>query len=470
MATTLRKYPKLIVKTQKSASDLASSIERSKSVSNKNFFYLIAFGITVVFAIIVAIIGSLDDKALDLLARLLDSIPYFDFELSRELVAELKFPGTVSNTLFAGNFCFLAFILFDIFQNQEKLRRKEDDLFKESSSVSYAIHIAILLWIMLTVLISYKPRPKVQVSRIEFVAQSSTKNSAPSKAKRKSSQTAKDSGKHDPNKPITPQTKPQGKPSLPPAKQVIQKEPPSPKSKPTPQPKSITKPSPKPQTSPPKLSKPKPSPKTLIPKPKVLREAVNNIDQADQHSTALPKLLDYAPNSDIAAGPSSQSPSPAPVSSEHSSGPESRNTNLVARLSSIPRAPDILSGTGAGGGMGAEANAAPNYNPNGPVSIAASASLNFGPYMAALQRKVKMSWKPPRGTESNRIVAKFTINLDGTLSDLVLIQKSIYPDANIAAIEAITKSSPFGFLPDGATEPIEIEFSFDYTTSQRIRY
>ncbi|MDD9897890.1 MAG: energy transducer TonB [Candidatus Melainabacteria bacterium] len=468
MATDTRKYPKLIVKTQESAADLAGSIERSKSVSNKNFFYLIAFGITLIFAIVVAIIGSLDEATLATLARLLDSVPYLDLELSREIVDELKFPGTVSNTLFAGNFCFLAFILFDIFQSQEKLRQ-EDDLFKESSSVSYAIHIAILLWIMITVLVSYKPRPQVQVSRIEFVAQG-TPAKRLTKSKRKSTKSSKDSGKHDPKKAVTPPSKPKGKPSLPPAKPVKQKKPPAPKSKPRPKPKSVTKPSPKPKARPPRLSKPKPSPKTLIPRPKVLREAIKQSNQVNKQSKALPKLLDYSPNSDIAAGRSSPSPSPSPVSSEHSNGPVSRNTNLVARLSSIPRAPDILAGTGAGGGLGADANAAPNKNPRGPVSIGASASINFGPYMSALQRKVKMSWKPPRGTESNRIIAKFTINPDGTLSDLVLVQKSVFPDANIAAMEAITKSSPFGFLPEGATEPIEIEFSFDYTTSQRIRY
>lgn len=463
MAVQLGRYPRLISKniTNDPALRVQDYRPLAKTNSNKNFFYTISFLLTISFASFIFVIGSLSDSSIESLSRFLETIPYFDLKLSQDIFRQLKFLGPASNTLFAANFCFLAFIIFDIFQSQEKRRLEADDLFKESSSVSYSIHIAILLWILLSVLVSYKPRPKVQITKIEFISETqSAKTKQITEAKRRAAKASKDSGKHDPNKPINPVSKPQGKPSLPPQ--------PKAEAKPKPQPKPQTKVAPQAKPSPPKISKAEPKQKPLIPRPKVLREAVSQADKADPQAKTLPKLLDYAPNSDTAA--TSTNASPVPKTSDESGGPEARSSNLVARLSSIPRAPDSLSGTGTGGGMGADANAAPNSNPGGPVSLAANSSVNYGPYMAALQRKVKMSWKPPRGTESNRIIAKFTINPDGSLSNLVLVQKSIFPEANIAAIEAITKASPFGFLPDGAKEPIEIEFSFDYTTSQRIRY
>lgn len=462
MATKLGRYPKLIsANLDEYGTAAADSKSASKSSSNKNFFYIISFFLTLVFAAFIFVLGSLDEASIEVLSRFLDSVPYFDLKLSPTIFHELRFPGPVSNTLFAGNIAFLSFILFDIFRNQEKAKQANGDLFKESSSVSYTIHLAILLWILLSVLVTYKPRPKVQVSRIEFIVQSQgAQTKKTTDTKRKSDKTAKDSGKHDPTKPVNPASKPKAKPGLPP------KAKPKAASKPKPKSPSPAKASPKP--SPPKISKVIPKHRPLIPRPKVLREAVHDIDEINPDAKTLPKLLDYTPNSDSAA--TNHSSSPAPKTSEQSGGPESRSSNLVARLSSIPRAPDSLAGSGQGGGMGAEANAAPNHSPGGPVSIAANASVNFGPYMSALQRKVKMSWKPPRGTESNRIIAKFTINPDGTLSNLTLVQKSVFPGANVAAIEAITKASPFGRLPGQATEPIEIEFSFDYTTSQRLRY
>lgn len=463
MVTELGRYPKLISKQTYEDGLQSSAANRTsaKSSSNKNFFYIISFFLTLVFAAFIFVLGSLDEATIEVLSRFLDSVPYFDLKLSPTIFHELRFPGPVSNTLFAGNIAFLSFILFDIFRNQEQAKQANGDLFKESSSVSYTIHLAILLWILLSVLVTYKPRPKVQVSRIEFVVQSqAVQTKKTTETKRKSDKTAKDSGKHDPTKPVNPASKPKAKAGLPP--------PTKPKIASTPKPKTVTQSKPTPTPSPPKISKVIPQHKPLIPRPKVLREAVHDIDEINPDAKTLPKLLDYTPNSDSAA--TNNSSSPAPKTSDQSAGPESRSSNLVARLSSIPRAPDSLAGAGEGGGMGAEANAAPNHNPNGPVSIAANTSVNFGPYMSALQRKVKMSWKPPRGTESNRIIAKFTINPDGTMTNLTLVQKSVFPGANVAAIEAITKASPFGRLPGQATEPIEIEFSFDYTTSQRLRY
>lgn len=124
--------------------------------------------------------------------------------------------------------------------------------------------------------------------------------------------------------------------------------------------------------------------------------------------------------------------------------------------------PSVPKGGGAGGGDGAAGNPGPNSNPNGRPSVAAQADVDFGPYMADLQRRIKKCWFPPRGNESKRVVVVFKVHTDGTLSDLRIDKGSGVPVADQAALKAVNDAAPFRPLPSGAPSDVDIQFTFDY--------
>lgn len=457
MATS-SKYPKLINPENLALnSQINDNLDRKTPVSsNKLFFYVIGIAVSLFLALLIFVIGNLSSEAIDKLAEFAESIPFFDLKISEELIADLKFPGPVTNAIFASNLVFVSFAVFDINRKEEINFDGSKDLFKESSSISYIVHILILLFILLTVFFSWHPKPKVQVTRIEFIpTQIPSKKKPPPDTKRKAAKNSIDQGKHDPKKPVTPPTKAPGAPKLPPSK---------PTPKPKAEPKAAPKPAPKPTPQP--VSKPQPRPKPIAaPKPKQLRDAINPIKETT--SKPLPKLMDYSPSSSTSTSTNSSS-IPTPKSSADSAGTGS--SDVVARLSSIPRAPDMMGSTGQGGAWGAPGN--PGANPYGdrPPSVAAQADLNFGPYMSALQRAIKRAWKPPRGSESNRIVVTFTVLANGRLGDLRIIQESPDPEANLAAMEAVSRAAPFDPLPNGAGDSVDIEFTFDYNVFQKTRW
>ncbi len=449
----LSPYPKLI-----DPDVLAGNVDEQQittNSSNRTFLYFIAAVLTFVTALFVFVVGNLSDSFVDSMSKFFETIPFVDLKISKDLIAELKFPGPAANAIFAGNICFLSFIAFDLFRKQET----KNDLFKESSSVSYSIHLIALLIILLVLFVSYRPKPKIQVTRIEFIQTQAPAKTSPKKTQRKATQQSIDAGKHDPKKKITPAAKPSGEPGAP-AKQA---EPPKPK----PAPKPVTPPVPQPQPTPPQ-AKEIPVPKPMMPKPKTLSAALEPAPQADPNAKTLPKLLNYTPNSSSSANTSTSAP--APKSSDQASSGSGRSSNIVSRLSNIPRAPDAIGGSGAGGASGTTGNPPPNAYPDRAPSIAANASVSFGPYMSALQRKIKMSWKPPRGSESNRIVVSFSVLQNGRLEDLQMIVPCQDPAANQAALEAVTRAAPFDPLPPGSAPKVDVEFTFDYNVFQKTRF
>ena len=100
-------------------------------------------------------------------------------------------------------------------------------------------------------------------------------------------------------------------------------------------------------------------------------------------------------------------------------------------------------------------------NQKGPHSLAAQKDIDFGPYMADLQRKIKLSWVKPKGNESKRIVVQFKIHRDGTLSNLMIDHSSGVAVADQAALKAVENAAPFKQLPDGAPNDVDIQFTFD---------
>src|SRR5262249_7067169 len=118
--------------------------------------------------------------------------------------------------------------------------------------------------------------------------------------------------------------------------------------------------------------------------------------------------------------------------------------------------------SGGGGGSGAQGNPDANSNPNGRPSVAAQADVDFGPYMADLQRRIKRAWFPPKGTESRRVMVVFKVHRGGELSHLRLERSAGIAIADQAALKAVENAAPFRPLPAGAPDDVDIQFTFDY--------
>lgn len=87
--------------------------------------------------------------------------------------------------------------------------------------------------------------------------------------------------------------------------------------------------------------------------------------------------------------------------------------------------------------------------------------VDFGPYMTALQRRIKRHWFPPKGSESRHVVAVFKVNRNGEISN-VKLTNSGGKKCDEAALSALRKAPPFDKLPKGSPEIVDIQFTFDY--------
>jgi TonB family protein len=93
---------------------------------------------------------------------------------------------------------------------------------------------------------------------------------------------------------------------------------------------------------------------------------------------------------------------------------------------------------------------------------AVAGDVDFGPYMADLQRRIKKHWFPPKGMEAKRVVTRFKVHREGALSDLRLDKSSGVLMADQAGLKAVQDASPFRPLPTGAPEAVDVQFTFDY--------
>jgi protein TonB len=193
-----------------------------------------------------------------------------------------------------------------------------------------------------------------------------------------------------------------------------------------PKPPALAKHEPKRDTPKPKAIEPKPivEPKPVVkpvvqPKPVVVPPKPAPTPVAVAVPTTAPTPLTTAP----AAAPPASDPTPAPAASSGGGA---------------------VGGTGTGGGDGG------------------GGEVDMGPWMRAMQRKIKKSWFPPKGQESMRIKVSFKVHKDGSVGKVKLISSSGVSTADDAALQAISDASPFAALPDGVGDEIDINFTFDY--------
>jgi TonB family protein len=96
-------------------------------------------------------------------------------------------------------------------------------------------------------------------------------------------------------------------------------------------------------------------------------------------------------------------------------------------------------------------------------SVVALPDVDFGPYMADLQRHLRRAWKPVSRPDPKTAVVVFQINKGGTVSHLRLERSSGDSLVDKAALDAVTDASPVRALPDGASDDVDIQFTFDQT-------
>lgn len=362
---------------------------------------------------------------------------FFKFDLQPSPAADflmnsIKFGGTFSVLLILTIISFVIYSMVDAYMDADKALQKleykiistDSTMFRfsESTAGSYVLHSIIFALFFLTSLFLVIPsKNKEQITEIEFILpQIESKKPPPPETKRRSSVQSIDQGKHIPTKPITP-AQPSRPSSPPPAvPKIIQQMVSAP-------PRPITPPAPK-----------------VIPKP------VPKISER-------PALVQAQPQ-------------PAPLQRQESTpdlpgpalpAPESQTSEGVTATTAVVIVPQVP-GAGGVGALGTVGNPPPNSRPNEPTSLAAKKDIDFGPYMNELQRRIKRSWRPPRGNESKRVVVTFKISRAGELSNLLVKKTSGAETADRAALLAVQTSAPFPRLPEGAPGSVDIEFTFDY--------
>ncbi|MBX9695066.1 MAG: TonB family protein [Cyanobacteria bacterium] len=87
--------------------------------------------------------------------------------------------------------------------------------------------------------------------------------------------------------------------------------------------------------------------------------------------------------------------------------------------------------------------------------------IDFAPFMADLQRRIKRAWFPPKGP-TQKAVVRFNISLDGSMRDMKLQTSSGVSAYDQAAMNAVKNAAPFKPLPEGAPDNVNVEFTFDY--------
>lgn len=154
-------------------------------------------------------------------------------------------------------------------------------------------------------------------------------------------------------------------------------------------------------------------------------------------------------------GGSTGAPAPVRATNGGGGGGGGGGPNMIV-TPSIPRS----GGGGGGGGNNSAGN--PGANNRAGNSTGAQADIDFGPYMADLQRRIKKHWFPPKGNESKRVVVVFKVHSGGELSQLRLDHSSGVAIADQAALKAVEDAAPFRPLPAGAPDAVDIQFTFDY--------
>lgn len=101
-------------------------------------------------------------------------------------------------------------------------------------------------------------------------------------------------------------------------------------------------------------------------------------------------------------------------------------------------------------------------NAKGDLVIRLPPDIDFGPYMADLQKRIKNNWHPPKSNQSRRVKVHFEVHSDGVVSNIRIQQSSGVPEVDETLITAVKNASPFSPFPAGSPDDMNLEFTGDY--------
>ncbi|WP_414404423.1 energy transducer TonB [Synechococcus sp. H70.2] len=184
-----------------------------------------------------------------------------------------------------------------------------------------------------------------------------------------------------------------------------------------------------------------------------------------------------------AASPAPPAPTPPPTAEPLAMRPSERASDLSQLQPAAPAPqPEVLlaerpsdasqlgpplsasaASEGAGiQGQGASGLANPTQSAPNPPNVAARANVDWGPWLAALQRKVEQNWIPGQTGTSRRTVVIFTVGRGGELQSIRLARTSGSQQTDDAALTAIQRAAPFLPLPEAYEgNSVTINFTFD---------
>ncbi len=313
--------------------------------------------------------------------------------------------------------------------------------FRYSVGLSFLLHVVgpIMLWVLMIVLLLlplFPPRQS-EAQAIEFVLVPRADAEAPEKARFLGEENQLAGGRQT-SSPVPFETE-----SATSARsQESQPSPARPSPSPSPQVSPAAQPSPQQVSANPQPSPPKPQvppPQTTAPRPAIATPAP---PEPKRESLVKPATVD---------GPvATTQPSPALQGGTGPATPSMRASRELASAGLPGLLPNANRGSSEDGPL----------DRNG-VSVK---SVEFGPYMAELKRRLSRNWRPPRGEKTRRVVLKFEIARDGTLRSLEVDESSGERVADQAAINAVEISAPFKPLPPSFSgDSVPILFTFDYT-------
>jgi TonB family protein len=193
--------------------------------------------------------------------------------------------------------------------------------------------------------------------------------------------------------------------------------------------------------------KPQPTQPTVQPKPVAQQSPAQ--EKTAEKPTVTPTIK--KPSKETPAQVTTASPTTATASSAQS----------AATGTSSQAASQGTQFTGSSSNSSSMGNPQAGNSPNPGVDVAQD--VDFGPFMADLERRIKRNWVPPRGSESRKVVLMLFIARDGNVIKIDVKKSSGDAEADESAKQAVVASLPFLALPPQFKEDIlPVEFAFDY--------
>ncbi|MDJ0678562.1 MAG: TonB family protein [Xenococcaceae cyanobacterium MO_167.B52] len=89
-------------------------------------------------------------------------------------------------------------------------------------------------------------------------------------------------------------------------------------------------------------------------------------------------------------------------------------------------------------------------------------NLDLGPYFAEIRRRVRRNWKPSQPNKERNTILVFSIQRNGQITGLRIVQSSGSPINDQESLEAVQKSAPFRALPANfPRQELKVQFNFN---------